>query len=84
MGFLGSSDSKESACNAGDPGLIPGSGRSLEKEWQPTPVFLSGKFHGQTMGSQRVSTTEQLMWRMTDTIFMGLGYHVGREKRKWD
>ena len=23
---------KESACNAGDPGLIPGSGRSLEKE----------------------------------------------------
>ena len=28
MGFLGSSDSKESACNAGDPGLILGSGRS--------------------------------------------------------
>ena len=24
----GSSDSKEFACNAGDPGLIPGSGRS--------------------------------------------------------
>ena len=28
MGFPGGSDSKESACNAGDPGLIPGSGRS--------------------------------------------------------
>ena len=28
MGFLGGSDSKESACNAGDLGLIPGSGRS--------------------------------------------------------
>ena len=28
--FPGSSDSKESACNAGDPGLIPGSGRSPE------------------------------------------------------
>ena len=27
-GFPGSSDGKESACNAGDPGLIPGSGRS--------------------------------------------------------
>ena len=27
-GFLGGSDSKESACNAGDPGLSPGSGRS--------------------------------------------------------
>ena len=28
----GSSDGKESACNAGDPGLIPGLGRPLEKE----------------------------------------------------
>ena len=28
MGFLGSSDGKESACNAGDVGLIPGLGRS--------------------------------------------------------
>ena len=27
MGFMGCSDGKESACNAGDPGLIPGSGR---------------------------------------------------------
>ena len=27
MGFPGGSDSKESACNARDPGLIPGSGR---------------------------------------------------------
>ena len=28
MGLPGGSDSKESACNAGDGGLIPGSGRS--------------------------------------------------------
>ena len=28
LGFSGGSDSKESACNAGDPGLIPGLGRS--------------------------------------------------------
>ena len=27
-GSPGGSDGKESACNAGDPGLIPGSGRS--------------------------------------------------------
>ena len=27
-GFPGGSDGKESACNAGDPGLIPGSGKS--------------------------------------------------------
>ena len=29
LGFLRGSDDKESACNAGDSGLIPGSGRSL-------------------------------------------------------
>ena len=28
MGFPGGSDGKESACNAGNPGSIPGSGRS--------------------------------------------------------
>ena len=28
MGFAGGSDRKESACNAGDPGLIPWLGRS--------------------------------------------------------
>ena len=28
MGLSGGSDSKESACNAGDAGSIPGSGRS--------------------------------------------------------
>ena len=30
MGFSRGSDSKESACNVGDPGLIPESGRSPE------------------------------------------------------
>ena len=29
--FPGGSDGKESACNAGDPGSIPGSAKSLEK-----------------------------------------------------
>ena len=28
MGFPGSSAGKESACNTGDPGLVPGSGQS--------------------------------------------------------
>ena len=31
QGFTGGSDGKESACNAGDLGSIPGLGRSLEK-----------------------------------------------------
>ena len=30
-GFPGGSDGKEFACNVGDPGLIPRSGKSLEK-----------------------------------------------------
>ena len=45
--FPGGSDGKASACNAGDPGSIPGSGRSPgEGKWQSTPVPLPGKFHG--------------------------------------
>ena len=31
MGFPGGADGEESACSAGDPGLVPVSGRSLEK-----------------------------------------------------
>ena len=31
QGFPGGSDGKESACNAGDQGSIPGSGRSPEE-----------------------------------------------------
>ena len=41
MGFPDSSVGKESACNAGDPGSIPGSGRSPGRSNRlPTPVFL--------------------------------------------
>ena len=44
-GFPGSSDGKDSACNAGDPGSIPGSGRSpAEGTRLPTPVFWPGEF----------------------------------------
>ena len=32
MGFPGGSDGKESACNAGDPGSIPGLGKSPGEE----------------------------------------------------
>ena len=46
QGFAGGSDGKKPAHNAGDPGLIPGSGRyPAESQWLPTPVFLPGKFH---------------------------------------
>ena len=46
MGFFGGSDGKESACSAGDLGLIPGLGRSpagehgnpLQYSWLENPM----------------------------------------------
>ena len=39
-GFPGGSDGKESACNVGDPGSIPGSGRSPgDKNGDPPQYF---------------------------------------------
>ena len=56
----GSSAGKEFTCNAGDPALIPGLGRSPgEGEGYPLipgipTVFWPGEFHELSMGSQRV------------------------------
>ena len=47
-GFSHNLVSKESACNAGDPGSISGSGSfHWRRKCQPTPVFLPGESHGQ-------------------------------------
>ena len=43
QGFPGSSDSKESACNAGDVHLIRVLGRFLEEGMVTAPVFLPGE-----------------------------------------
>ena len=64
--FPGGSDGKESACNAGDLGSIPGLGRSPGgRHSNPTPVFLPGEFHGQKSlvsyrpkGHKELDTTE--------------------------
>ena len=65
LGFPGGSDGKESACNAGGLGSIPGLGRSLEKGMATSQVFLHGEFHGQRSlescsprGLQESDTTE--------------------------
>ena len=67
----GGSDGKQSACNAGDLGSIPGLGRfPWRREWQPTPVFLCGEFHGlrslvgySPWGCKESDTTEWLtLW----------------------
>ena len=47
MGFASGSVVKNLPANAGNKVLIPGLGRSPEEEWQPTPVLLPGKSHGQ-------------------------------------
>ena len=48
MDFPHSSIGKETACSAGDLGLIPRLRRSTgEGNWQPTPVFLPEESHGQ-------------------------------------
>ena len=47
MGFPCGSAGKESACNSGDLGSIPGLGRSPgEGKGCPNPVFWYGEFHG--------------------------------------
>ena len=56
-GFSGGSVAKESACNVGNLGSIPGLGRfPWRRKWQPTS--LPGEFHGQSglqsMGSQSI------------------------------
>ena len=61
MGLPGGLEGKVSACNAGDPGSIPGSGRTPEKEMATHSSILAWKIPWaevpgrlQSMGSQRV------------------------------
>ena len=83
MRFPGGLDGKESACNAGDPGLILGSGGSppWKMEWLPTPEFLPGEFHGQRnlvgyspWDCKELDTTEQLTLSdlITDILIQNL------------
>ena len=66
MGFLGGSDGKASARNAGDLGSIPGLGRSPgEGNGNPLQALLPGKTHGQRSligyspwGCKELDTTE--------------------------
>ena len=68
---------KNPPVSAGNMGLIPGLGRSPgERKWQPSPVFLPGKSHGQRLaGDSRwdlkrvgydwaTKQQQQQMWKM--------------------
>ena len=60
LGFPDSSVGKESACNAGDLGSVPGLRRSSRNERLPTPVFWPGEFHGRysPWGCKELDTTK--------------------------
>ena len=67
MGQFGVSDGKESACNEGDPGSIPGSGRSPgEENGKPFQysclgnLMDSGTWQATVHGIAESETTEQL------------------------
>ena len=73
LGFPGGSDGKESACNAGDPGSIPGSGRS-PGEGNGNPLQYSclknsmdiGACQATAHGASESDTTEWLILNTPD------------------
>ena len=72
-GFPGSSVGKESTCNAGDPGSIPGSGRS------------AGEGIGYPLQYSRASLVAQLVKNppvMRETWVHSLGWEDALEKEK--
>ena len=95
LGFPGGSDGKESACNAGDSGLTPRSGRSPgERNGYP---FLPGESHGQkslvspsplSCKESDVSERQSEFWPAqyffphTETLTKGQGPFQSRESRK--
>ena len=69
--------------DAGDEGWIPGWGRSPGRKWQPTPVFLPRKSHGQrslvgysTWGHKELDTTEHA--HTHDDICNNLSFHMSK------
>ena len=65
-GFPGGSDSKESACDVGDLGSIPGSGRSPGGE-NGNPLFLSGESQGQrSLEGYTVHTVTESRTQLSD------------------
>ena len=85
LGFPDGSDGKESTCDVGDLGSIPGLGRfSWRREWQPTPVFLPGEFHWQRSlvdyspwGHKESDTTEWLNTHTHTHTHITPNFHVG-------
>ena len=80
LGFPGGSDSKESACNAGDLASIPGSG-SFRGEANGNPLQYSGleEFHGHRslagyspLGCKELDMMERLTLSLSFHYWQGL------------
>ena len=73
LGFPCSSAGKESACNKGDLGPIPGLGRSPGGGYERlhTPVFQTGEFIGlySPWGPKELDTTERLSFFISHPVF---------------
>ena len=72
LAFPCGSAGKESACNAGDLGLIPRLGRSPGEGKLPTPVFDPGEFHGlySTCGEKRWTPLSDLKKKKKNRQFL--------------
>ena len=86
-GFPGGSDGKESAWNVGDPGSIPGSGRSPGEE-NGYPLQYSCLENSMDRGAWHWSALIifhshlKLHWKRSQRDFLKLYYHAERERRQ--
>ena len=89
--FPGSSAGKQSTCSAGDPGLIPGLGRSAwRRDRLPTLVFMD--FHGGSDGKESPAMWETWVWSLGwgDPLKEGmatyssiLAWRIPRDRGAW-
>ena len=92
LDFPGGSDGKESACNAGDSGLIPGLGRS-SGEWNGNPLQYSCLENSMDIGAWQASPWGHRESDMTEQLTLSLfsqGHNpfflifVSIREEKWD
>ena len=80
-GFPSGSDSKESACNAGGPGSVPGSGRSPEKRMAYLLQYscLENSMERGAWWDTVRRVAESQLWRCTGTLqWYGRGLAITR------
>ena len=83
-GFPGGAEVKASACNVGDLGSIPGSGRSPGEGRQPAPVFLPGEAHGRRSLVGYSPRVAKGRTRLSDFTFTFKHSLKVKETKMWD